>query len=111
MRRFNAAFLALPALPSQRLNDACADPEVVVRLIPTPDNRFGTYVAIAHVGWQAKRGVRITLPVTGKVVDAVSGRAIKPTRAEKGRVVLNLSLDACELRALRVVPSPPSSPK
>ncbi|MGQ9737133.1 MAG: hypothetical protein ACUVR7_13630 [Armatimonadota bacterium] len=36
VRRFNAAFLALPALPSQRLNDACAAPEVVVRLIPTP---------------------------------------------------------------------------
>ncbi|GIV20069.1 MAG: hypothetical protein KatS3mg023_1820 [Armatimonadota bacterium] len=102
VRRFNAAFLALPALPSRRLSDACPDPEVVVRVIPTPGNRYGTYVAVAHIGWRPKRGVRITLPFTGKVVDAVTGKEIKPARAEGSRMVLTLSLDACELRALRV---------
>ncbi len=108
VRRFNAAFLALPALPSQRLEDACADPEVVVRMIPTPGNRFGTYVAIAHIGWRAKRDVRIVLPLAGRVVDAVSGREMKPLRADGKGLVLKLSLDACELRALRVLP--PSTP-
>ncbi|GIV14882.1 MAG: hypothetical protein KatS3mg022_0317 [Armatimonadota bacterium] len=100
VRRFNAAFLALPALPSRRLADACADPEVVVRAIPTQGGRYGTYVAVAHIGWQPKRNVRITLPFAGKVVDAVTGKEIKPVRVERDRTVLNLSLDACELRAL-----------
>ncbi len=104
VRRFNAAFLALPALSSRRLTDACADPEVVVRLIPTPGNRFGTYVAVAHIGWKAKRNVQVTLPLRGKVVDAVSGKQIRPLRVERGRLVLNLSLDACELRSLHVAP-------
>lgn len=105
VRRFNAAFLALPALPSRHLNGACADPEVVVRLIPTPGNRFGIYVAVAHIGWRAKKGVRLTLPFTGKVVDAVSGREIKPVRTAGNGLVLDLSVDACELRALHVIPS------
>jgi len=37
VREFNANFLALPALPSERLSDACADKEVVARAIRTPD--------------------------------------------------------------------------
>ncbi len=104
VRRFNAAFLALPALPSRRLPDACADPEVVVRIIPTPEDRFGTYVAVAHIGWKPKKNVQIVLPVMGRVVDAVTGREIKPVRVTGNRLVLNLSLDACELRALHVTP-------
>ncbi len=37
VRRFHAAFLALPALPSRVLPKAASDPEVVVRAITTPD--------------------------------------------------------------------------
>lgn len=38
-------------------------------------------------------------------MDAVSGREIKPVRTAGNRLVLDLSVDACELRALHVIPS------
>ncbi|MGD8238109.1 MAG: hypothetical protein PVH68_06120, partial [Armatimonadota bacterium] len=47
VRAFNAAFLALPALPSEIVDDASPDPDIVVRAIATEDH--GTYVAIVNV--------------------------------------------------------------
>lgn len=52
VREFNRNFLALPALPSEVVADACADNEVVLRIIPTENN--GTYFALVHTGDTAK---------------------------------------------------------
>lgn len=95
VRRFHAAFLALPALPSEVLPDAAGDPEVVVRAIRTP--KHGTWLAVANTGFGAKEGVAITLPTPGRVEDAATGQ---PVAAEGGK--LTLSLGPAELRALRI---------
>ncbi|MBI5384406.1 MAG: hypothetical protein HZA90_06925 [Verrucomicrobia bacterium] len=95
VREFNANFLALPALPSERLAGACDDPEVVVRVIRTPDH--GTYLAVVNTGFASKAKVGIRLPVAGAVQDAVSGT----TLSNRDRL-LELTLHACELRSLLV---------
>ncbi|MHC4250104.1 MAG: hypothetical protein ACYS9X_13330, partial [Planctomycetota bacterium] len=94
-RAFNAAFLALPALPSEVLEDASADPEVVVRAIPT--ERHGTYVAVVNTGLRVKTGVRVTLPRGARVTDAVTGLRLR----RRGWTV-RFDMGPCELRALRV---------
>lgn len=94
VRAFNAAFLALPALPSAVVKEASPDPEVVVRAIKTP--RHGTYFAIVNVALTAKANLSLTLPATGRLSDAASGAALP---APNGRLVLTLYPG--ELRALR----------
>jgi len=76
VREFNANFLALPALPSERLANASDDPEVVVRIIRTPSH--GSWLAVINTGLTAKPCVRIQTP-TGP---------------------MELSLHPCELRSL-----------
>jgi len=95
VREFHAAFLALPALPSEVIANAASDPEVVVRAIQTP--KSGTYVAVVNVGFGEKQDVAIALPAQGKVTDAATGR---PVEASGGK--LTLTLRPAELRALRV---------
>ncbi len=95
VRRFHAAFLALPALPSETVPNAASDPEVVVRAIKTP--KHGTYVAIVNTGFGEKRGVVVTLPAQDKVEDAATGEAL---HADGGK--LSLTLHAAELRSLRL---------
>ncbi len=95
VRAFNAAFLALPALPSEIVKNASRDAEVVVRAIPA--GRHGTYVGVVNTGLAAKRGVSVKLPRAGRVTDAVTGH---PLRALGGRV--RFDMGPCELRALRV---------
>jgi hypothetical protein len=94
VRAFNAAFLALPALPSTVAKDASPDPEVVVRIIKTP--KHGTYLAVVNVALTDKKDVALALPVTGKVTDAATGAALS---APNGKLVV--SLYPGELRALR----------
>jgi len=74
VRRFNQAFLALPALPSKIVPGACADPQIAVRRIPTPAN--GTYYALVNTGLVAKRDVTVRLPGNAAVNDAVAGNAV-----------------------------------
>ena len=93
VRAFNAAFLALPALPSTVAKDASPDPEVVVRVIKTP--KHGTYLAIVNTGFAEKKDVALTLPVTDKLSDAATGAALS---APNGKLVP--SLYPGELRAL-----------
>jgi len=95
VRRFHAAFLALPALPSKVVPGAALDPEVVVRAIPT--EKHGTYVAVVNTGVREKKDVSVTLPVEGTVRDAATG---KDLTARRGKIVLNL--DPAELRSLRI---------
>jgi hypothetical protein len=95
VRRFNANYLALPALPSRRL-PAGADAEVVVRSIATEGK--GTYLAIVNTGLQAKPTAEVRLPTGGSVQEVVSGR---PLVVRDG--VVTLALDPCELRTLKLV--------
>jgi hypothetical protein len=95
VRRFNAAFLALPALPSEVVADAASDKEVVVRQIKTPKD--GTYLAVVNTGMNAKQAITIKLPAGQKIEDAATGQAIE---AKNG--TLTLTMDPAELRAIRV---------
>ena len=94
-RDFNCAFLSLPALPSEVLEGAANDAEVVVRRIAT--KKHGTYLAVMNIGVDAIEDVAITPGVKGKVTDAVSGEAL----AVKGGKV-HLKMRPCQLRALHV---------
>lgn len=94
VRDFNAAYLALPALPSTVVANASSDPEVIVRAIPT--QRHGTYYAVANVGLNAKPNVTITLPGAGRVIDAATG---KPMQSQGGRLIL--SMEPCQLRSFQ----------
>jgi len=71
-RAFNAAFLALPALPSTVVQGASADAEVVVREIKTATH--GTYYAIVNTGMTAKASATIVLPATGAAYDLVADK-------------------------------------
>ncbi|HNQ73527.1 MAG TPA: hypothetical protein PKN95_07980 [Verrucomicrobiota bacterium] len=93
VREFNANFLALPALPSERLAGASDDAEVVVRAIHTP--KHGTYYAIVNTGWIAKKAVALQLADKGELTELVSGRTLA---ANEGKVWLELY--PFELRAL-----------
>ena len=97
VRRFNAAYLALLALPSTVVEGACADSDVIVRAIRTP--RSGTYLVLAHIGLKPKRGLTIRFSGTGAVKDAVTGRPVPVTGVGAARTV-RIDLDACELRSL-----------
>jgi hypothetical protein len=94
VRNFNAAFLSLPALPSEVLPNASSDPEVIVRAIKTPQH--GTYLAIVNVGFTDKKA-SITLPSNGKLTDAATGKALT---AANGK--LQTSLYPCQLIAVRI---------
>ena len=91
VRAFNEAFLALPALPSRIVPNACEDKEIVVREIVTPDG--GTWYAVMNTGLKAKSNVKIKLPNGGAIQDAVTKKALG-----KGGAV-TLDLGACALQA------------
>lgn len=95
VRRFNAAYLALPALPSEVLPDACSDKEIVVRQIKTPND--GTYLAIVNTGLSAKQGISIQLPPGQQIEDVVTAQ---PLSAPNG--TLALTMDPAELRTIRI---------
>jgi len=95
MRRFDQAFLAVPALPSKKLEDASSDPEVVVREIPTPKN--GTYYYVVNTSMQGKTGVTVKFPAPGSVVNLVTGE-------KQAGHTLTLNLDAAELQSYQVNP-------
>lgn len=94
-RNFNAAFLSLPALPSQLIPEATSDEEVVARKIETDGK--GTYLSIVNIGMTKKSDVEITMPSPGKVIDATNGEEIP---VEGGKV--KLSFYPYQLRALKI---------
>jgi hypothetical protein len=96
VRDFNRAFLALPALPSDRLADASSDADVVVRSIKT--ERHGTYLAVVNRAMTDKSAVEVRLPA-GTVTDAATG---EPMALDGGAV--RLTLYPYQLRALHVQP-------
>jgi len=97
VRDFNAAFLSLPALPSEPLPRASSDAEVVVRRIET--KRHGTWLAVVNTALAAKENVTITLPAPGRLLDAATGR---PLQAPGGK--WTATLHPAQLRALHILP-------
>ena len=97
VRRFNQAYLAVPALPSTIVAQAASDSEVVVREIKTP--RHGTYYMVVNTGMRSKPHVTVHLPVRGKVRDLVEHRELEGS-------LLHLALDSAELRSYHVPPGP-----
>lgn len=95
VRRFNANFLALPALPSKIIKNAASDPEIVVRQIDA--GKHGAYVAVVNTGMSAKKSINVRLPRTGRVTEAASGTVLAP-RAN----TVTVNLDPFELRSLQV---------
>ncbi len=95
MRRFNQAFLAVPALPSTRLEGASDNPEVVVRQIVTPKN--GTYFYVVNTSMNKIPNVKLTLPGNGVPVNLVTGDSMT------GKT-LSLAMDSAELMAFHMAP-------
>ena len=86
VRAFYAAFLALPALPSRKLERAASHPDVVVRAIPTPED--GVWFAIINTGMNPAQQVRMSAKfaqlsglrnyLTGKPVSAAEPLTLYP---------------------------------
>ena len=95
VRDFNANFLALPALPSTRVEGACSDPAVAVRTIAA--GRHGTYVAVVNTAWSARKQVRVKLPGAGTVTALAAGVTV--ARVGEG---VTLDLGPYQLVSLRV---------
>lgn len=91
VRDFNANFLALPALPSRRVENVSSDKAVVVREIAT--EKHGRWLAIANTSMHP---THVALKISGKVSDAVTGKDLPTAGA------LQLSMHPFELRSLRV---------
>ncbi len=97
VRKFNSAFLSLPALPSERVEGAASDPDVIVRKIETAGG--GTYLAVVNTGMTDKPNVQIALPSGNKLTDASNGDAVP---VQNGKATL--SFYPFELRALKIPP-------
>ncbi len=95
VRRFNANFLALPALPSKVLDRVSSEDPVVVRQIDA--GAHGQYFAVVNTSKTPIKNVTLRLPVSGKVVEAATGTELP---GQGGQVSLNL--DPFELRSLHV---------
>ena len=94
-RRFNAAFLSLPALPSEVVADGASDPEVVVRRIGTKEH--GTWLAVVNTALATKHGITVKVPPADRVTDASTGEPFSPINDR-----LALSLYPGQLVALHV---------
>ena len=95
VRRFNANFLALPALPSIILQKSASDGDVVVRQIDAGKN--GCYYAIVNTGMTPRKNVTIRLPKAGRITEAATGTVLA-----ENAMVATVTLDPFELRSLQV---------
>ena len=97
VRDFNSNFLALPALPSKRLDGACETPDIVVREIATPTN--GTYFSLINTGTTAHKETEIRLPADGgSVVTALaSGKKLTITDG-----ILRTDFRPCQLISIHI---------
>jgi len=97
VRDFNANFLALPALPSQRIDKGCSDPAVALRVIDA--GKHGLYVAVVNTASTERKQVRVNVPGNGAVTALASGAVV--ARTGEG---VTLDLRPYQLVALRVAP-------
>ena len=95
VRRFNEAFLSLPAVPSTLLSDASADPEVVVRAYPTAEH--GEWFAIINTSLNPASQVTISIPGEGVLRDGVTLESISSNAGE-----ITLDLYPGEVRSLHL---------
>lgn len=102
VRRFNANFLALPALASSVATGMNQDADLMVRRIDTPRN--GIYLAAVNVG-RTRKTMTIQLPEPGRLVDGVTGMVLGD-----GLTGYSLTMDPCELRTLRFFPEGANTP-
>ena len=91
LRRFNAAYLAWPALPSVKVATASPDAELIVRDIVTTSGKF---VAVFNTGMTTKSAVTIDLTKTrlgtvSSVQDRVNGTPLPLTN---GKLTLDLKV-------------------
>lgn len=98
-RRFYAAFLSLPALPSEILATAADHSDVVVRRISTANH--GTWFAVVNTERNRLTDVTISFGTSGDLVDAATGALLGNDRS-----AWTLDLDPFELRALRLTNGP-----
>lgn len=98
VRAFNAAYLALPALPSRIVQGASSDPKVVVRAIATPGH--GTYLAVVNTAMTPRNGVMVSLPAGVTVTDAATGKGLTAVGG-----TLKLSFYPFQLRAIHISPA------
>lgn len=94
-RRFNANYLALPALPSEVIDGATNEEEIVVRKIETDGK--GTYVAIVNTGLRPLRDVTVRLPETGQIVAAATGNVVSQNASS-----ITVNLDPAELKSIHI---------
>jgi hypothetical protein len=97
VRDFNANFLALPALPSKRLEGASDDAAVAVRVIDA--GKQGVYVSVVNTAPTERKQVRVKLPGGGAVTALATGAAV--ARSGDG---VTVSLRPYQLLSLRVAP-------
>ena len=74
VRRFNQAFLSLPAVASEMITGGADHPNVVIRSYPTEDH--GTWFAIINTGLHSLSQVNISLPGEHHLRDAVTHEQI-----------------------------------
>jgi hypothetical protein len=99
LRRFNAAYLAWPALPSLKVAAAVATADVIVRDMVTSGGKF---VAVFNTGMLAKSAVQVTLSATRfgavtSVQDRVSGQAVAVTGGK-----INIDMPVADFRVFYV---------
>lgn len=94
VRNFNAHYLALPALPSRVVPDACSAKDITVRRINT--EKHGSWLAVVNTALRGERKVSVRIP-GGRVTDAVTGQ---PMEVSNDRVTLDMV--PCSLQTLRI---------
>jgi len=91
VRRFNAAYLAWPAIPSLPVPSASGAVDVVVRDMVTSAGKF---VAVFNTGMTAKTGVQITLSATrmGSVANVQDRVTLQNLPVTSGKITLDLQV-------------------
>ncbi|MBU0716081.1 MAG: hypothetical protein KJ964_12055 [Verrucomicrobia bacterium] len=111
-RAFAAAYLALPAMPSEILADAVEpqDKEIIVRQYKTD---YGTYLAVINRAFDLKeRKITVTVKVpsadVASVLDLVTGKPVdfKPAGAKKMR--FTVITRPMQLQSFRIVSKTPA---
>ncbi|APW59726.1 hypothetical protein [Paludisphaera borealis] len=93
VRRFNQAYLSVPALPSTVAPGACKDAEIVVREVPA--GKQSVYYYVINTSMRPKTGAAVTFAARGSLRDLVDHRDL-----DAGAVTLDL--DPGELRSYLV---------
>ena len=75
VREFNLNFLALPAMKSALVRNACQDANVTLREIDCSSKGGGRYFYLTHLGFVAAKNVKVRFPVGVKsVTEIISGK-------------------------------------